>query len=232
MLLSEAWYQSGLFWAIAAAAIAVIAMPVGVVAAYRSANPKRRLIFGMFNVAPLVGAPAGVRGDLEIRHQGEVVADPQLVTLAIASRSRRDISSDDFDQARPIVLDLGVPITKLIDQSSTAGKVRDVPAPVAVVGSTELRIGPGLIRRDHAMTWTLLVDGTPQLKSQIFLRDVDSHRRNDYETEDLLATPVPRILIRLPRWIHLTWILPVGLAVAVVLTAIISGSPPPDLGCI
>src|ERR1017187_8560086 len=75
------WYTSGTFWASAGVVVAVLA-DVAVVWVTLTAGFPRRLYFGLRAAAPLLAAPAGIRGDLELRHRGTALA-------ARTSRARR-----------------------------------------------------------------------------------------------------------------------------------------------
>lgn len=163
------WYASGLFWTILAVAIAVIAIPITVWAAFRSANPKRRVHVWLSDVTPLLNRRAQ---DLELRHSGQVLAEPRLATVTLAVRSTKDIPPDSF--TGPIVLDLGTPIVALLSSEARTKRVGLREPAITVAGQT-LEIAPSLLARDHAITVSVLVDSPPSLEpAQIALTDVET----------------------------------------------------------
>lgn len=164
------WYSSGTFWAIAAFAVAVVAIPVGAWAAFRSANPRRRLYIGLANTTPLMhGAGKQVEG-LEVRHQGNILTDPQLTTVKIISRGWRDIPKAAFDG--PIELDFSTEVIALLGSRSKA-KPAVVPAPAVRVTSSGLLVEPSLLTRDHQLSYVLLINGEPTLSTRCSLENVD-----------------------------------------------------------
>jgi hypothetical protein len=91
--LADQWYASAAFAdTVALIAVAVIAMAVGAKAAIYAGFPKRRLYFSMPVIAPLLSAPEGIRGDLELRHKEISLDDPHLLEVKLISKSRRDIA--------------------------------------------------------------------------------------------------------------------------------------------
>ncbi|MEY9862959.1 hypothetical protein ABH935_008607 [Catenulispora sp. GAS73] len=141
------------------AVIAVVATAVGIWAALRGPNAKRRLLYSMPTVAPLINDSPNLGSRLEVRFDGKILSRPQVVVLQMAAQGRQDILRADFND-EPIVLDLGVDIMGLLTVVSIP---EDSPlVPVAVSGQT-LRLGPGLIHRNQAIAVSVLVDGAPEL---------------------------------------------------------------------
>ena len=152
---AESFYVSGGFWvAVAGVVVAVVA----VVVTWRVAYPKRRLVYGMPVVTRLLNvATGGVRPVLEVRHGDRVLSDPYVLEVTLINEGRRDIPSDAFDRARPLVLDLGVPIVELLEITTSPGHA----VPVVEQYETGLRIGPDLIARRQKLAFSLLVDEPP-----------------------------------------------------------------------
>lgn len=163
------WYTSGTVWSIAAVAVAVIAVPIGAWVAFRSNNPKRRLYTWLSDVTPLLNQRAK---ELEVRHQGQTLAEPHLVTVRLTVRSRRDIAPDSF--AGPIVLDLGTPVLTKFSQKA-ATKRAGIPDPEITVAGHTLEIQPCLLARDHDVAISILLDSRPQFRAlRVALTDVET----------------------------------------------------------
>jgi hypothetical protein len=175
VIIAAEWYTSGTFWAGAGVVAAVLVGVATVAVTYMAAFPRRRLLYGIATVAPLLSAPDGVRGDLELRHRGRPLTDPHVLEVVLAGQGRRDIPSDAFDGGTPIRLDAGAPIVELLRVVSESSSN---PAPATRVDGTALEIGPGLIGRRQKLTFTFLVEGEPGLDCQAPLIDVDSRRYN------------------------------------------------------
>jgi hypothetical protein len=172
------WYTSGTLWAAVAAVAAVLAVIAAVVVPFMVTFPKRRLMYGMPLSAPMLVAPQGVRGELELRHRGVPLQKTHVVELKLVNRGRRDIPSSDFDNGTPITLDTSARIIELLQ---TTSEPSTIPAPAVVVDGSALKIGPGLIGRGQRITYTVLVDGEPELKYQGTLQDVQVRQLSDDE---------------------------------------------------
>jgi hypothetical protein len=186
MNVAGGWYTSGTFWAGAGVVVAVLAAVAVVWVTLTVGFPRRRLYFGLRAAAPLLAAPAGIRGDLELRHRGTALADPRVVTVELVSRGRRDIPSEAFDSGQPLVLDVGARIVEVLQVTSGPGIL---PPPQVIPDGTSLKIGPSLIGRRQEITINILTDGgKPSLACHSPLIDVQVRRR----TED--SSP------RWPQW--------------------------------
>jgi hypothetical protein len=166
------WYASAAFAdTVALIAIALVAMLVGARVAVSTGFPRRRLYWSMPVIAPLLSAPEGMRDDLELRRNGIPLRDPHLLEVHLASRSRRDISSDDFDSHEPLRLDVGANIVEILRTSSTPATP---PAPDITHDTTALKIGPSLIGKRQRITITVVADGAdPHLTIEARLINVD-----------------------------------------------------------
>src|ERR1039458_175888 len=155
------WYTSGTFWAGAGVVVAVLAAVAVVWVTLAAGFPRRRLYFGLLAAAPLLAAPAGMRGDLELRHRGTALADPRVVTVELVSRGRRDIPSQAYNDRQPLVLDVGARIVEVLQVTSEPGIL---PPPQVIPDGTSLKIGPSLIGRRQQITINILIDGgTPTI---------------------------------------------------------------------
>src|ERR1035441_806734 len=169
------WYLSGTFWAAAGVVVAVLAAVAVVWVTLAVGFPRRRLYFGLRASAPLLAAPAGIRGDLELRHRGTALADPRVVTVELVSRGRRDIPSEAFDSGQPLVLDIGARIVEVLQVTSGPGIL---PGPRITAEGAALKVGPSLIGRRQEITISVLTDdGEPSLACHGPLIDVQVRQR-------------------------------------------------------
>ena len=113
--------------------IEIIVSVVGIVIAtavsvwtYRRTHPKRQLRYRV-EITPLVASGAE-RSRLTITLDGQIVTDPQLVTLSLWSTGRADISSTAFDAGTPLTFDLGAPV------------IEEAPSEAAAI--PRLEVGP------------------------------------------------------------------------------------------
>src|ERR1019366_8824739 len=171
------WYASGTFLAGAGVVVAVLGAVAVVWVALAVGFPRRRLYFGLRAAAPLLAAPAGMRGDLELYHRGTALADPRVVTVELVSRGRKDIPSEAYDDRQPLVLDAGARIVEVLQVTSGPGIL---PAPRITIDGTTLKVGPSLIGRRQEITINVLTDGgEPSLACQSPLIDVQVRQRTE-----------------------------------------------------
>lgn len=171
------WYTSGTFWAGAGTVAALLGAAAGVWATFMVGSLRRRLYYGMRAAAPLLAAPDGMRSKLELRYDGAPLADPQVLTVQLISRSRKDIPSDAYNDGQPLRLDVGAPILEILQTTSAP---ETLPPPSITRDGTALAIGPSLIGKRHNITITVLTDGgTPSLSCRSPLIDVQIRERTD-----------------------------------------------------
>jgi len=195
---AEDWYAAGSFWVSVLVGVAGIVIgAVGAVAALRGQKqPKRRLVYGLPEVTPMLAAPDGVRADLELRHRGEVLKEPFLASVLLACQGNTDIASGDFDQQEPIQLDLGVDIIAIL---GTATRPEGLRAPTVRVDGTALMVGPSFFARQQTLLLTVLVDGEPALtmESSVVaaiperLEDVARREQRFQDMVDIAVAAVP-----------------------------------------
>src|SRR5258708_7322616 len=134
-------------------------------------------------------AAAPARSDLQVTLRGEIIAEPHVLPIRLESRSRRDIRSTDFDQDKPLVLDVGARIVAVLELKKLS---ESLPGLDIAYEETKVSIGPTLIRRRQTMRFDLLVDGpNPVLTCQSPLVDVTVREQRP----DVQA---------LPRWLVTT----------------------------
>lgn len=109
-------------------------------------------------------------GTLKISYDDKQINDPYMTELSLESRSRRDISSDDFDQKKTLVLDIGAAIITLLS-SDQEDLSLDHIAPG--IEGTSIGIEPCLIQKGPVFKIQLLTDGKPKLTCRNTLKNVD-----------------------------------------------------------
>lgn len=133
-----------------------------------------------------MSAPEGMRSELELRHRGNLLADPRALTIELVSRGRRDIPSDAYNDRQPLQLDVGAPIVEVLQVTSQPAAL---PTPKVLADGTVVNIGPSMIGRRHAITIAVLTDGgQPSLTCQSPLIDVQVRQRSD-------ESPKPGIIL-------------------------------------
>ena len=176
MITASPWYSSAAFWGAASVVVIVAVGAATVLVTYAVGVGKRQITYAMIYSSSLLG-PAGSLAieDLKVLFRGEELRNPHLVMARLVTRGRRDIRSEDFDQGRPLVLDLGARIVGVLGIGSTP-KPSDTPK-LKVDGRT-LLVGPDLIRMRQSYNILLLVDGLkPHLTCSARLGDVEVHRQ-------------------------------------------------------
>jgi hypothetical protein len=97
-----------------------------------------------------------------VYHKGQRLSEPYVVTVAVSSRSDRDIDRDSFD-GKPLELRFGVPIIELLESNADAQRAA-VRTPQVAITEATLEIGPALITRRHQLSYVVLVDGKPSFR--------------------------------------------------------------------
>ncbi len=180
MDIAGGWYTSGTFWAAAAVVVAVLAAVAGVWVTLLVGFPRRRLYYGLRATAPLLTAPTGMEGALQLLYRGKPLADPHVLTVELVSRGRKDISNDAYNGSQPLQLDVGSRIVEILQITS---EPETLDAPQVAARGTRLRIGPSLIGKRHQITISVLTDGgPPSLTCRSPLVDVQIRQRIDDRT--------------------------------------------------
>ena len=159
----EPIYTSTLFWTVAGPVIGLIGIVATVWVTLRVANSKRRLMYSMPVVTPLLNAMADMPTDIEVRRGGHTLKDPCVVNIKLAGQGRRDIQRPDFDGGRPVRLDIGTPIVECLKVITTPA---DRGKPECRIDGSALLIGPCLIGKRQSTTFSLLVEGSEPVLSR------------------------------------------------------------------
>ncbi|WP_126637979.1 hypothetical protein [Embleya hyalina] len=126
----------------------------------------------MPSATALMSALPAVVPTLAVSWGTQILVHPHVVQVRVANTGRRDILRGAFDGNQPIGIDVGEPILAVLATSS--------PCPSSTAGS-ELLIPPRLLKKDEALTFSLLVDGAaPRLVGcRAQLNDVEVHNEAD-----------------------------------------------------
>ncbi len=201
MTLASQWYSSGTFWAAAGTIAVLITGAIATFVALWQANPVRRLECVMSSAPLLQDSAQEMPGRLQITWDGVELQDPHILEVNLISRGRRDIASEDFDQA--LEFRVGAKILAIL---RTASGPKSSTFRAVSFEDDLLKVGPGLIRRQQSIKFTLLAVGPePMLSSSAAaLRDVDV---------EVLST----------EQAHLRWLTRVKLAGGLAVTAVTAG---------
>src|SRR6266567_2498443 len=149
---ANVWYASGLMWTIVGVVVGAVALVASVVAiriAWLTYVLRQRLRYRAVAVTPLLSAPAGVREDLELLHQGKPLSDPHVVEVLLVNAGRRDIPSSAFDRQRPLEFWLGAPIVGVLQVRC---EPPSSPRPATELAGETLRVGAELIASGQRIT--------------------------------------------------------------------------------
>lgn len=166
--------------------LGIIVATVVSVWTYRRMNPKRQLRYRV-EVTPLLIPDATAGGRLTIALDGTPVTSPQIVTLSLWSSGRADISSHAFDGGDPLTFDLGAPIIEELPGNHAA------PARLEAELPDKLILRPSLLHRRFASTIRVIVDGTPEVRTNHVLADIDVVRDGVNETARAIDTSRRRL---------------------------------------
>ncbi|MGW1893992.1 hypothetical protein ACWCP6_27625 [Streptomyces sp. NPDC002004] len=123
---------------------------------------------------PVIDLPTNVRQRMVLSVDGRPRQNAHRVEVRLV-RKGPDIASSDFDQDRPIVLNVGSDIITMIGSPQVEPSDAEVPN-VTYAGSM-LNVPKCLIKRGQQISVSLLVDGTPSLtRQQVLLRNVKPKR--------------------------------------------------------
>jgi hypothetical protein len=143
-------------WTVAGPVIGLLGVVATVWVTLRVANTKRRLMYSMPVVTPLLNATPDMPTGIEVRRDGHILNSPRIANIKLVSRGTRDIRRSDFDGDQPVRLEIGTPIVECL-------KVSTIPPdrghPACIIDGSALLIGPCLIGSRQSTTFSLLVDG-------------------------------------------------------------------------
>ncbi|WP_326777108.1 hypothetical protein [Streptomyces sp. NBC_01445] len=144
----DPWYQSALFVGIVSGLLGAAG---GVVAVFMQGRRLRLRWAERANTSLLSTSDP----DLAVFHGGAPVTNPRVVRLEIWNPSRREVTSDKFNNDG-LVFDFKTPIVAVLSAESTP--VTRV-APSTLIAGEHLEINPALLAVKQRCTYTVLVDG-------------------------------------------------------------------------
>jgi hypothetical protein len=156
VMLMTHWYSSATFWTGAGTIVAAVAIVVTVILWFIGSPHQRLLVYSVSETPLLTGDTLKhVDQELKITLNDQLLTDPHMISLFIESRSRRDIRTVDFEDGRPLALDLGTTILKMLHHET--GEAAMPKVQVGIDGSS-ITIGPGLINRRQVIKVDVLTD--------------------------------------------------------------------------
>jgi hypothetical protein len=195
MYASGAWYASAITigWVTIAVTL-IVGVPTLLV--WWSGIRKRLLVYTVEWTSLLLKDELESSGvdDIEIILRGQSVDNPHLVTLAIASRSRKDIRTEDFDSGKSLLFHLGVPIVAaksvVFKDQSTLALGEDIAHPgLHGTPSKTIQIKPCLVRKGPWCQLHLLTTGPPDVKYESPIANV-TVRRGSPATSKLIYVAI------------------------------------------
>ena len=186
------WYASTDFLTVLGILATVL---VGVLTAWISyivATPRYQLYYSLpLHTSLLAASTNAARKDIKIFHLDKELQDPHILKVRLISRSRGDIPSSAFDQERPVILDIGIPIVAMLPPDGEVGRL-----PKIEYDGSALKVGPDLIGKRQEMVFTVLADGSDAKLSceshlvNVRVRKQPSADRIPYPAIPAIAVPV------------------------------------------
>lgn len=136
--------------------LAAVATVLGTVAAWRALS-RRRLHISIATPTPLIATDAHKIPNIRITLETRAVDHPYAATIKIVNAGQHDVETVHFDQARPVRIDLAVPVIHLI-------QAPDREIRCSIDGNAVL-IGPDLVSRRSVTEIRVVTEGKPSLES-------------------------------------------------------------------
>jgi len=178
MIADGPWYTSAV--TVLTLALVVLAALTIVITFYlwRIGPPRRQVIYSLPTATSLLTRHSEYMGlsDIAVNYKDEhgtevSVRDPYFVRLYVESKSRRDISEEDFSGERSLVFHFGTPIIAPVGQFS--GQAADLSDGILTLGESTVELSPCLIRKGPVLSLDLLLSGRPHLTHKSPLKNVD-----------------------------------------------------------
>jgi dipeptidyl aminopeptidase/acylaminoacyl peptidase len=159
------WYSSAALSTTLSAAGVLTALAIGVIGFRFLRIPLQRFLVYSVETNPLLAETSAIldKSELRVIYRGEQLPSPYLISFSIVSRSRIDISGDEFFRDSPLVFDLGTPVTLL---DTKVPEREDHADDWFSVEGSNIQIGPAVIRRGKVISLELLANGPPRVKYQ------------------------------------------------------------------
>lgn len=155
--------------ALAALIVAVVAIPITILATRRWGNRRAVLSYAV-EVTPLLPEADQAR-DLAVTYLDFAVPEPKLVTLTLTNSGPRDITSDSFDSGQPVrVLFTG---TFYGVTATSGGPILVMPAIGAEGDDGAVEFHPKLMKRRESWSASLIVGGAVEVSVDAPLAHTD-----------------------------------------------------------
>ncbi|MFF3793766.1 hypothetical protein ACFYXW_27600 [Streptomyces sp. NPDC001981] len=208
------WWENVDVWAIIVSSfVGILVGVLGAWAAFRSANPKRRLNWWVRSNTPLIqslprmGTNPHPSHELRVSLGGSALTKPRIVELVIVNQGRHDITAGMFAGDLSLKFDFEVPVVAMVHVDATPAGMWPVFA--VEPGRPLLELMPTLIKRRQVLTATVIVDGDerdvkidqePLVDVDVSNNNPDSSVPDAYRTAyDVFRSLIPIPLPALPR---------------------------------
>lgn len=139
--------------------LALVAIPISVLATWHWGNRRRKLVFA-WEATALVPDAHGAGGDLGVTYRGHPVDNPYLLKLRLLNAGPKNFATSDFDNNQPLVMNLHCTMYGLVRSShpgSTHTTVGSTPGSEGVV-----KLSPMLLRHRDEWAVEAVVGGQPR----------------------------------------------------------------------
>ena len=154
--------------------VGIVALLIALASAYftwQNLWPGRRVLdVSIVPPQPLISEIAQNEPKVEISVDGkQLVGNPYLVSFSLTSTGRHDIPSAAFDQQKPLTVDIGAPVAKVLGVVSSPPQGSEPtwsPTPQGI------EIGPTLISRGQSLSIQMICTEEPQADALRVRRDL------------------------------------------------------------
>ena len=150
---ADHWYSSATFLSIVGIVTALVVGAITIWITWVVGVARRRLLYSVKSLTPLIAARTGaLQKDLAVQWQDHNLDDPQVISVRLDCRGRKDIRSSDFDDNQPLAFDFNANIVTLLRSS--------IEKSLITYNDSKAFIGPTLIRKKSVISLDFLLDGT------------------------------------------------------------------------
>jgi hypothetical protein len=181
---SGSFYYSLTFWAGAGVAVAIATLVI-IILQLLTGSTRRTLTYSLLSDTALLSESAREKAgsDLQVTLDGQKLDDPHVVSIRVECKGRRDIRLEDFQGSKPLTLDVGVKVLKIL---SLVGDEETELNVKTQSGNSAIAIGPGHIKNGQSISFDLLTNGEAKLRcnspiADVAIRQAQSDERGDPE---------------------------------------------------
>jgi hypothetical protein len=135
--------------------LALVAIPVSVIATWHWGNRRRKILFA-WEATALVPGAHGSPGELGVTYRGLPVNDPYLLRLSLLNAGPKDLATADFDNNQPLVIALDCTMYGLLHSSHPRSTLTN-----ALGGEGVIKLNPVLLRHRDEWSVEAVVGGVP-----------------------------------------------------------------------